>query len=119
MLMLKLMIVYYQLLTNNSVERKKFFNELNVKIMHMRQANQEQNFLIGGDYNCTLNNKVDRRLDTGLKATKSDIGNTELTTVLTNNLLEDVWRRRNPGSQKYTFYKKNSKSASRIDFWLI
>ena len=31
--------------------------------------------------------------------------------------LEDVWRRRNPNTKRYSYFKPNSKIASRIDFW--
>lgn len=104
---------------NNPGDRKIFFNELNTKIMNMRQVNQEKGIILGGDFNCILNPCVDRRLENGENAKKSDSGNVELTNLITKNSLEDVWRRRNPTEKKYTYFRKNSKIASRIDYWLI
>ena len=74
---------------------------------------------MGGDYNCTINVTLDRRNEKGEGVEKSDPGNTELISIMNDFDLEDSWRRRNPLKKKFTFHKKNSKSASRIDFWLF
>ena len=102
---------------NNPVDRKKFFNDVNTKILHISQVNQERNIILGGDFNCTQNPCMDRRVDSGLNAKKPDAGHVELINIVNSNELEDVWRRRNPNLKKYTYFKKNSKSASRIDLW--
>ena len=46
-------------------------------------------------------------------------GNKELRELLDNIDLEDIWHRRNPNTRCYSYFKPNSKIASRIDLWAI
>lgn len=104
---------------NNVSERKTFFKNTNKKIEDIRQANPEFELILLGDFNCAINPEYDRRNDRGQHTKTPDGGIQELQFLITNNELEDVWRRRNPKEKKYTYLKKNSKSASRIDYFLI
>ena len=54
-----------------------------------------------------------------MNVTSPDIGHKELNDMMVKHELEDTWRRRYPNLKRYTFHKTNSKSASRIDYWLI
>ena len=58
--------------------QKNFINEIHQKVMHMPQVNQEQYFLIGGDFNCVLNARVDWLIEKGENAKKPDIGMSEI-----------------------------------------
>ena len=62
--------------------------------------------------------KIDRRYSEKNIAKKKDIGTDEVEKIINNLNLEDVYRRRNPLLRRYTYFKPNSKTASRIDFWL-
>ena len=102
---------------NIPVERENFFRYLNTKTRTVRSENAE--LLLGGDFNCTFDVKIDRRISTLTRTLElTDRGSRELTDLLSNYDLEDIWRRRNPNSRRYTYFKRNSKTASRIDFWL-
>ena len=65
-----------------------------------------------------MNSVEDRKNDKGENVKKQDVGHKELHNLVNINQLEDVWRQRYPNDKKYTYHKKNTKSASRIDFWL-
>ena len=103
---------------NNPKSRKTFLNNLNTKLKQKKQDCPDLNVIIGGDFNCTLKPTVDRRNEKGLSPKCEDIGSKELYSIINDNEFEDVWRRRNPNTVKYTYHRKNSKIASRIDMWI-
>ena len=102
---------------NKGKERANFYRELERKIDNLKSDNSE--LIVGGDFNCTLNPTLDRRYNSAHENTNVDIGHKQLIDLLESQNLEDVWRRRYPNSRKYTFFRPNSKSASRIDLWLV
>ena len=104
---------------NEGSSRKQFFKQLSEKLDSKCNKTQNLNVIIGGDFNCILNPSLDRRNDKGENTKCHDIGFKELSDLLINAQLEDTWRRRHPSQKKYTFFKKNSKSASRIDYFLV
>ena len=92
---------------NNGLERIKFFNELNSWVKLDSQT------LVGGDYNCTLDTGKDR-----LNCSeKIDIGQIDLKYIMQSKSLEDVWRRRFPEKQIFSWTRGNK--FSRLDFWLV
>ena len=78
---------------------------------------QYDNIIVSGDWNTTLS-KLDRASKT---EHKDDIGYKTLCTLMNNNNVYDVWRRRNPDSR--TFSRKRvcnlDLQQSRIDYFLI
>ena len=87
----------------------RFFAKLMEKFALM------ENVIIMGDFNLTLNNKIDRR---GV-----GINNDKAAQVVKYSMeefnLKDVWRERNENVFRRTFYrKKPTYAASRIDFCL-
>ena len=96
-------------------ERKTFFKRLNNKIKSIT-SNTETNILMGGDFNCVMNNRKDRT-----NITKNhDPGQTEIHELLETHNLEDIWRRRNPEKASYTWNGGLIRAnKSRIDYWLI
>ena len=81
-----------------------------------RTAECDSRILIG-DFNLTLNTELDRN--------ESSTNNQEATSQLLNDmeshLLEDIWRTRNPGCRRYSWYRRgnNRLQASRLDFAII
>ena len=75
-------------------ERVKFFNEMN----DFMTDNNDAETVIGGDYNCTLNNEADRYNC----ASTIDIGQIDLKYFMENYDREDVWRRRNANKRQYS-----------------
>jgi exodeoxyribonuclease III len=109
---------------NIPADRISFFKDLNTKLHAMTlDGNKKFNeIIVGGDFNCTMNPSQDRRNNTrGTESKKlqHDPGSKEIKILMLENNLEDIWRRRNPSIKRYTYFKPNSKTASRIDYWLI
>ena len=92
---------------NIEYERLRFFNGLNALF------SDENEYICGGDFNCVLDNKVDR-----LNCRSNiDVGQIDLKYLMNNLCLEDIWRRRNPYSQ--TFSWEGRGKMSRIDYFLV
>ena len=102
---------------NNGNDRDLFFKNMKTFI-HKNIQNTPTELVVGGDFNCTLNVNIDRRKNKQSRA-GTDKGTKELLDLMHDCSLEDVWRRRHPKQRRYTYFKTNSRSASRIDMWLL
>ena len=94
----------------NEYERVIFFNDISVLLCNNDESVE---IIIGGDYNCTLNNAMDRHNCTS----NIDIGQIDLKNVMGNFDLEDIWRRRNPDVKQFSWEGRGKKS--RIDYFLV
>ena len=94
----------------NEYERVIFFNDISVLLDNNDESVE---IIIGGDYNCTLNNAMDRYNCTS----NIDIGQIDLKNVMGNFYLEDIWRRRNPDVKQFSWEGRGKKS--RIDYFLV
>lgn len=91
---------------NIEIDRIAFINNFN------QLVEQDIDNIIGGDFNCALNNDLDRK-NCNIKV---DAGQKELMKFIENFDLQDVFRRRNPYAKCYTWVGRNR--FSRIDYWL-
>ena len=98
---------------NEGKERKKFVEKILKSELDVHNDGYK---LVAGDYNCTLSN-IDRIVENNIMY--PEYGRTELLKVINDYDLEDIYRRRNPDKQMYTFRRANKISASRLDYWLI
>ncbi|XP_056336506.1 nuclear GTPase SLIP-GC-like isoform X2 [Danio aesculapii] len=76
--------------------------------------------VIGGDFNTFLNPFIDKKWNTG-KMTKNRTHNKLLLCVenfMESLQLADVWRRKNPVKQDFTFYIRD-RPVSRLDYFFI
>ena len=76
--------------------------------------------IITGDFNVTLNDKVDRTDSSREKNVKS----AEIINEYSENtLMTDIWRDRNPDSRIYTYTRNETRIAnytgSRLDYFLV
>lgn len=87
-------------------DRKRFLEELNI--------DNDENILnlVVGDFNCTLNKNLDRKPI----PLRDDIGKNEFENFIQKFDLNDIYRKRNPKTKRYTFKRVNS--HSRIDYIL-
>ena len=69
--------------------------------------------IIGGDFNTTIDMKVDRSSDTE----NNQWARNEVKTLINTEELVDIWRARNPEVKKFTWHR--GKTWSRIDYFLI
>ena len=100
---------------NDPAARAKFFVQLQQKVASLKTEKTGE-VIIGGDFNCALDSKLDRRQTNN--TVRHDRSSVDLKNMILALNLEDVWRRRNPSLRRFTFFKPNSKTASRIDLWL-
>ena len=91
---------------NNEYARVSFF----VRMRQWFDPNLET--FCAGDYNCTLND-TDRLNCIG----SNDVGRIDLQKIIRDFHLEDVYKRRYPLSNTFSFRRGNK--ASRLDYWLI
>ena len=92
---------------NNEYERVCFINNMKTLIV------DDVDVIIGGDFNCVLNNTLDRLNCRD----KVDIGQIDIQHLMDQCDLEDVFRRRFPDKNVFSWRGRNK--ASRIDYWLI
>ena len=81
----------------------KFYKNLH-RVLQTEDLDCEENIIIGGDFNCPLDPKLDKKGGV-MVLRKMVIDNIE---CLQNELdLVDVWRIKNPQSRSYTWRAKN------------
>ena len=93
-------------------------NFLNNLLMTLQKNNldEEENIVIGGDFNCHLNPTMDKK--GGLLNPRKSV----VTTIqsLQEELdLIDIWRVKNPMEKSFTWSQNSPRVFCRIDYWLI
>ncbi len=94
---------------NEPRNRIEFFK--NLKFWIARNSDSPENIIIGGDFNCALNEN-DRKNNTG----NTDTSRTHLKTLLKGLKLSDTWYIKNTRTQ-YTYTDPTNNSKSRIDYF--
>ena len=76
----------------------------------------EGHCIMGGDFNCTLDPKLDRstQIDTTHVQTRKTLIN-----YMNDLRLIEIWRTQNPDKREYSCYSSSYKTHSRIDYFLI
>ena len=111
----KLYILVNIYASNKDTVSGKFYKNLN-RVLQTEDLDCEENIIIGGDFNCPLDPKLDKK-DGIMVPRKMVIDNIE---CLQNELdLVDVWRIKNPQSRSYTWSQKSPPIFCRLDYWLI
>ena len=93
---------------NNISERKTFFSKMQKWIDKFAQ--NENNLIIGGDFNFTENNALDRYNQTNTK----DASSVTYKNLIDTKNLSDVWRQMHPNRKQFTY-----KDISRLDKFLV
>ena len=94
------LVAFYQSLLQTIVNNK--FDEI-------------ENIIMGGDFNCPLNPKIDKRGGT-LTPRQSVINTVEQ--IQSELDLHDIWRVKNPTRRSYTWSQSEPLIFSRLDYWL-
>ena len=93
----------------------KFFNCLH-KTLQMEDLDCEENIIIGGDFNCPFNPKLDKK--GGVMLQRKVV--TDSIECLQNELdLIDIWRIKHPHTSSYTWSQKSPQVFCRLDYWLL
>ena len=100
---------------NKNKVSAKFYENLH-RVLQTEDLDCEENITIGGDFNCPLDPKLDKKGGI-MVPRKMVIDNIE---CLQNELdLVDVWRIKNPQSRSYTWSQKSPPIFYGLDYWLI
>lgn len=79
--------------------------------------NDENVFIIGGDFNTVINDHIDRKGSNQIRNTKCKA---VIKNIIETNELVDVWRVKNPDKRQFTWHSSQKPhSSSRLDYFLI
>ena len=99
---------------NKDANIVSFLNNLLVTLQN-NNLDEEENIIMGGDFNCPLNPSIDKKggLLNASKAVISTIGN------LQEELdLVDIWRVKNPEEKSFTWSQNSLMIFCHLDYWL-
>ncbi len=99
---------------NLNTENDKLFESLEERTLLWFRKHPHAFVLIGGDFNITLNDFVDR-----WPPKQPGSSNTILKTCMQNYNLIDIWREMYPNQCSYTWSNTTGTRQSRIDFFLV
>ena len=97
---------------NNAKENKELFENLNTDIDALLERFSDLKIILGGDFNITVNDEVDRWPSRHKE-------NSFIIDFMNERGLIDIWRVCNPNIKEFTWGNKTGSLQSRIDFWLI
>ena len=97
---------------NNAKENKTLLETLNNIIDALLRKFSDMKVILGGDFNLTINDDVDRWPRRHKK-------NSVMFDFMNGLNLIDIWRINNPKTKEFTWKNNSGSLQSRIDFWLI
>ena len=100
---------------NKDIDTVDFLNNLRM-ILHNENLDEEDNIILGGDFNCLINPVLDKKGDI-LLPRKSVVATIDW---LCDDLdLVDIWRVKNPTTKSFTWSQNSPMILCRLDYWLI
>lgn len=99
---------------NTKPENDQLLDSLESKINVWLSKYPNSFILIGGDFNVTLNNAIDR-----WPPGQNTIHNLRLKSLMETLNVVDIWREKFPDDRSYTWSNRSGSRQSRIDFWLV
>ena len=92
----------------------KFFTDIQEKL----ETDESDYSIIGGDFNCILNNEIDKKGGTAQHANKKNQG--FIKTWMEEKHLVDIWRQMHPYLRRFTYHQQRPQPVfTRLDFFLI
>ena len=107
------LINYYA--PNLETQQVSVLDEL-TKVLSNLELKENTNLISGGDFNLILNLKLDA--DGGNPTLKSNLMKS-LNILTMESDLVDIWRIRNPESNRYTWRKKTPMTQRRLDYFFV
>ena len=100
---------------NNDKDSFKFFADLLAKLKN-ENLDEEENIIVGGDFNCPLNTILDKK--GGILTPRKSV--VSIINSIQGDLdLIDIWRVKNPNTKSYTWSQNSPMILCRLDYWLI
>ena len=100
---------------NNENEQLHFFRDLKL-VMEHEGISDNDNIILGGDLNIVMDGGIDKC--GGNVATKQK-SRAQLSTLIDNFELLDIWRIRNPDVKRFTWRQKTPRIQCRLDYYLV
>lgn len=97
---------------NTKIQNDTFLDKIEEKIVHWLSKFPNAHILLGGDFNITLENLIDR-WPPGYNS------NLNVKLLMQKFYLIDVWRVKHPHETVFTWCNNSRSKQSRIDFWLV
>ena len=107
------LIHYY--VPNLETQQVSALDEL-TKVLSNLELKENTNLILGGDFNLILNVKLDAD---GRNPTLKSNSMKSLNILTMENDLVDIWRIRNPESNRYTWRKKTPMTQRRLDYFFV
>ena len=92
-----------------------FFNNLLITLQN-ENLDEEENIIVGGDFNCPLNTLLDKK--GGIMIPRKSVV-ASISCIQSELDLVDIWRVKNPSTKSYTWSQKSPNIFCRLDYWLI
>ena len=93
---------------------RQFFENLQGHLLEFG-ISDEDNIIVGGDFNCPLNPRLDKQ--GGILVPRANVVSA-IEGLQTTFNLHDIWRIKNPDVKSYTWSQKSPFVFCRLDFWL-
>ena len=100
---------------NKSNEKFTFFQNLKTFLLSQNIMKDEY-LVVGGDFNVTLNTKLDKK--GGIQDQKNKSKEC-IMSIIDMFDLQDIWRIQHPNTRRYTWRQKTPLIQCRLDYWLI
>lgn len=99
---------------NTKLENDKLLDSLDARITSWLSKYPNSTLLIGGDFNVTLNDTIDR-----WPPAQNFRTNAKMKIFMDKFNLTDIWREKFPDEISYTWSNRSGLRKSRIDYWLV
>ena len=100
---------------NKDTNIVNFFNNL-LMTLRKNDFDEEENIIIGGDFNCPPNPLLDKKR--GLLIPRKPVAAT-IDNLQEELDLVDIWRIKNPAKRSFTWSQNSPMIFCRLDYWLI
>ncbi len=102
---------------NDEKHQTHFYRFL--KNLMLSKSSHDQNIVLGGDFNLLLDPEMDRTGGNHIVSKNYKTTKNILYDIMEQYNLEDIWRKKNPATKRFTWTRKNPTVKSRLDYWLV
>ena len=100
---------------NKDADAVKFYHNLS-NLLRTNDFGNEENIIMGGDFNCPLNVSLDKK--GGIPIPRRYVVKS-IEEIRDEFSLHDIWRIKNPNQQSFTWGRCSPFVFCRLDYWLI
>lgn len=111
---LKLNILNVYSPSNGHIDRESFFSA----ISNFLDIQTDKNFILGGDFNCTLDPDLDHQIANPSRP-RNNLDQRKLRELLIRHDLVDIWRLHHPTSHQATYGSNHNLKISRLDRFYV